>query len=397
MGKLIFINMPGEFYSPDNGGAISTIIHNMRNTLKNKGFESIVITREPLTKNYDEEGIITLKRQFEEMEPVKKLFYCIENKIRRFNRPAYGLYLREVKKALIKSLDPEDTLICFNDLIFPYYISKFFPKTIVLSWLQNECAPIPKYTNPSIITKTYFLTCSDYIRKWSIKHHGLSPERVHTVHSGVDLNIFSPRVNSSKIDRTNPIRLLYVGRIDRNKGPDIAVNVTARLQREGFPVEISVAGDVWFYKRKTDENDSFSHELGKLIAKVNGNCLGHLNRSEIADVFRSHDITFVLSRSNEPFALVALEAMASGCAVIASNRGGLPESCGGAAILVNPDNEIEVVDATRRLVSDRTQLQKYKNMALQRASRAGWTLAASRFTTLLHEIQTMNINKPNSN
>jgi len=64
--------------------------------------------------------------------------------------------------------------------------------------------------------------------------------------------------------------------------------------------------------------------------------------------------------------------MASGCAVIASNRGGLPEACGGAAMLVDPDNFQQVVDCLRALAEDSTLLRSFKRKSVARASTESW-------------------------
>jgi glycosyltransferase involved in cell wall biosynthesis len=93
-------------------------------------------------------------------------------------------------------------------------------------------------------------------------------------------------------------------------------------------------------------------------------------------VVRDHDVAFVLSRANEPFGLVALETMASGCAVISSDRGGLPEACGGAALLVDPDDFEGVVRHLRTLVSDATALRAQKQRAVERASKSSWESVA---------------------
>jgi glycosyltransferase involved in cell wall biosynthesis len=79
-----------------------------------------------------------------------------------------------------------------------------------------------------------------------------------------------------------------------------------------------------------------------------------------------------LSRSNEPFGLVALEGMASGCAVIASNRGGLPEACGGAAWMVDVDNFDSIVEALRTLASIGPVLNEYKRRSVARAAKGTW-------------------------
>jgi UDP-glucose:(glucosyl)LPS alpha-1,2-glucosyltransferase len=63
----------------------------------------------------------------------------------------------------------------------------------------------------------------------------------------------------------------------------------------------------------------------------------------------------VPSRWAEPFGLTALEAMAHGTPLICSNRGGLPEVVGDAAITIDPDEPGALAAAITRLAEDPVQ------------------------------------------
>ena len=80
--------------------------------------------------------------------------------------------------------------------------------------------------------------------------------------------------------------------------------------------------------------------------------LGYRDHPEVLIAMARAAIVVVPSRWPEPFGLVALEALASGAALICSPRGGLPEVAGDAAIYADPDRPAEIAAAIRTLASD---------------------------------------------
>ena len=84
----------------------------------------------------------------------------------------------------------------------------------------------------------------------------------------------------------------------------------------------------------------------------------------------------------EGFGLPLLEAMACGVAVVASNRASLPEVCGQAAILVEPDQE-DLVAGIRRALENRESL---KERGLQRAAEFSWERTAAATVEVYREL-----------
>ena len=182
------------------------------------------------------------------------------------------------------------------------------------------------------------------------------------------------------------MRTLFIGRIDPNKGPDIAADSVYALQQEGLHLTFTVAGGLWFYGHGNEMEDPYFRKLKEKMDNAHANYAGYVTRPDVPAVVRRHDVAFVLSRSNEPFGLVTLEAMASGCAVISSNRGGLPEACGGAAMLVDPDDLASVTASLRILATDKVALRDWKMKAVERAGRASWSTVGLVLAAALKEL-----------
>jgi glycosyltransferase involved in cell wall biosynthesis len=82
---------------------------------------------------------------------------------------------------------------------------------------------------------------------------------------------------------------------------------------------------------------------------------------------------FVLPSRHEGFGLPCLEAMASGVPVVAADRAALPETCGDAALLVDPDDAEAVAAAVLRALDEADRLRP---AGLERAAQFTWDRAA---------------------
>jgi glycosyltransferase involved in cell wall biosynthesis len=78
----------------------------------------------------------------------------------------------------------------------------------------------------------------------------------------------------------------------------------------------------------------------------------------------------------EGFGLPCLEAMACGTPVVAANRGALPETCAGAALLVDPDDPKELAATAVAAVSDADVRARLGQAGLARAAELTWDRAA---------------------
>jgi glycosyltransferase involved in cell wall biosynthesis len=125
--------------------------------------------------------------------------------------------------------------------------------------------------------------------------------------------------------------------------------------------------------------------MKRKMADAEAEYLGHVTRPNVPSLVRRHDVACILSRSNDPMPQTAFEAMASGLAVLASDRGGIPEACDGAAWLINPDHPESVVGALRTLATISPVLNEFKRRSSQRAARATWDGTVDALEKLLAE------------
>jgi glycosyltransferase involved in cell wall biosynthesis len=368
---ICFLSPQTEYYSPTVGGAISTGIMQKSRRLIARGHRVSVLAVTNGEPTYSVGDFVPLPPAGRDnFNFLQRRLAGVRVRLQKWDRRFYEYYMRSFSRALRRMSPRPDAVICHNDFVSPRYIHRAVPQAKVIVSLHNEQGTRRKDLSDTLPYVHRFVANSDYIRRWTAAAHHIPLEQLVVTLNGVDHAEFRPR--EGYLDPVSRLRVLCLGRIDRNKGADLAADAVGVLRREGLSIQLTVAGDVWFYKRPGDEADPFKTLLKQKLDAVEAENLGHVPRANVPALVRRHDVVCVLSRSNEPFGLVALEAMASGCAVIASNRGGLPEACGGAAWLVNVDHFEEIVGALRTLATIPPVLNEYKRRSTVRAAQATW-------------------------
>lgn len=142
--------------------------------------------------------------------------------------------------------------------------------------------------------------------------YGLPKEKMYVIYNGLD-DIISEKMKNKAVTVFNKqkINILFVGRLDRQKGLDIIIKLFEEHSLELGKIKLYVIGE-----RVVDKAD--------VSFPLNVTCLGWVNNSDIDAYYQQCDAVIMPSRW-EGFGLVAIEAMRNKKAVIASDRGALPE------------------------------------------------------------------------
>ena len=214
--------------------------------------------------------------------------------------------------------------------------------------------------------------------------YGADPHRVDVVHPGVDLDVFSPgdKIRARATFGLGPDKtvLLFVGRIQPLKAPDILVRAAADMVRadpylrDRLVIVICGGPSGSGLDQPTALTDLVA-ELG-IADLVRFEPPSH--RTILADWYRAADITVVPSYS-ESFGLVAVESAACGTPVVASRVGGLRTAVadGVSGVLVGSHDPKDYAATLQALIADPERLHMLSRGARMHAAAFGWAATTS--------------------
>lgn len=194
--------------------------------------------------------------------------------------------------------------------------------------------------------------------------------------------------------------LLYVGRFDPIKGIDTLIQafhlLKTQLAKSAHPCRLVLVGD-------SDPEGLDGLEKARIQQLVTDLGLtdsivfaGHIQRELLPFYYAAADVCAIPSHY-EPFGLVAIEAMACGTPVVASNVGGLkftivPEETG---LLVSPKNDLAFAEAIARILSDRPWAHSLQKQASARVQENfSWTSVAAQLSHAYRQLLAQSLMHP---
>jgi D-inositol-3-phosphate glycosyltransferase len=234
-------------------------------------------------------------------------------------------------------------------------------------------------------------------RAQMVWNYGADQERIRVVPCGVDLKRFQPAEQAAAraaLGLPADERLLVcVGRMEPLKGMDALIRALALLRAEGRPWSpalrvLLVGGDgesspqAWNAEQR--RLDALRRELGVADAV---RFLGAQPQELLPAYFAAADVVAVPSHY-ESFGMVALEALASGAAVVSSNAGGLALTIedGRSGLLFPPDDHAALAGQIARVLDSPALAAGLRAGARRRAAEYGWGTVARRITAIYDEL-----------
>ncbi|MHA7133386.1 glycosyltransferase family 4 protein [Oerskovia turbata] len=376
---LVHVITPGDHYSPRTGSAVPTVVDGLvRGAGPGSAPSSVVVARGTYPDRYD--GVRVVEYAQAPARPWDRHLDAATSRVglpRRAARRAFAATVRDQgdwepsyvlahnAPQLVPLVDPDrhlPVLYAHNQLLRTYGHRE----------LARTLGPAHR-----IVCVSAFLAD----RTAALLPPALR-DRVVVVHNGVDAGA----APGARRPRGDALHVVFVGRAIPDKGADVAVDAVRALGRRD--VRLTVVGSAGF-----DAADPLTAYETDLRRRAAGSTppvtfTGFLPRGEVRALLRTADVVVVPSRWAEPFALTALEGMAAGAAVVASDIGGIPEAVGSAGILVPPGDASALAQALTALADDEAGLVAAQDAGRARAVEMDWSHARARLDQVLATTRT---------
>lgn len=222
------------------------------------------------------------------------------------------------------------------------------------------------------------ITCSWYMRSHVATVFGIASSRITVIPNGIDPRDLEPVVGDlaglrAKYALPEERLVLLVGRLVYEKGFHLALDALAPVVKRSGNVRFVVAGT-------GSAEGELKRQARRLGLRAHGTFLGWVGDDMLHSLYRVAEIAIVPS-IYEPFGIVALEAMASGCLCIVADTGGLREVVpdDGTVGLRFPSRDSAALgELLEQVLTDDTGRERVVAEAREHVLRFDWTAAARR-------------------
>jgi glycosyltransferase involved in cell wall biosynthesis len=204
---------------------------------------------------------------------------------------------------------------------------------------------------------------------------GLSPEKVRPLPRWVDTRVFSPDLRDcsiwSRYGADQGPKLVYAGRVSREKNLELLADVFVELQSRGSSAWLVIAGD-----------GPYRQEMAHKLKGHRAIFTGFLSQADLARVYASSDL-LVFPSTTDTFGNVVLEAQACGLPVVVSDKGGPRElMLNGITGLVVPSNDQAALAKATSFLSEDHQTRYLMGLEAREFVLRGSISATTQFSTL---------------
>lgn len=363
MTDLIHALTPGDHFSPRTGSAIPTVVHGLASAAADSRYRQHVLVEAS-----------TFRPRYTSAEPVEYVGAGFPTRWERaldLGLSTAGLprvRARRSYRPLVDALSGirPSIVIAHNAPLLPRMLATTRHSSVY--YAHNELPRgMSRHESTRLLAPASAIVAvsADLAARIADRVSPRVAERIHVVENGVDIEAFRP------VDRppAGIPRVLFVGRVVPEKGPDVLLRAAALLDR---PLEIVIVGSQGFDRGSPPS--SYEQELRTLAARSPARVVFEpfVDREKLPELLRTATLFVAPSRWAEPSGLTIGEALATGLPVVASDIGGIPDVVGDAGVLVSPDDVPALASALAALLEDRPRRDALRDRARSRAQERSW-------------------------
>ena len=243
----------------------------------------------------------------------------------------------------------------FRETIWPIALIVWITE-LSIKWAYKDC---------------YFSVVSPSTKD-ELMNLGIKENLLEVIYNGTDLESYFPAKNNRKLI------MLWVGRIQRYKGPIQACQILELLQDSFRGLELIIVGD-GPYKAKVE---SYAVSRG-----LNVNFTGFISKNEKINWYQKAAV-HIQTSLKEGWGLSVIEANACGCPVVANNTTGLCDSVidGKTGLLYRFDDVSDAAEKVKAVLNNKSKCDELINNGLTHAENYSWSKNSKEMSALLRRI-----------
>ena len=266
--------------------------------------------------------------------------------------------------------------LCKVPIVFSVQASIFSKgRKIDYPWISTQ---IYKFTNRFVAWCADKLICISQEMVDCMLYAGADRKRIIVIPNPVAITLINNREKKNGKSKA----LLYVGALRPTKGVEYLIYAVPKILKYIPDLKVTIVGD-------GPNSKVFEMLVQKLGIQDIIHFVGFVKREDIFSYYYQADL-FMMPSLNEPQGIVALEAMASGLPVVASEVGGIPEMIedGYNGFLVPPKNVEALVEKSVCLLRDNQLRKQFSLNALRKVQEFSWKKNIDKYICLFESLTT---------
>ncbi len=257
-------------------------------------------------------------------------------------------------------------IITIHDLVAFLFPSSHNKKAMIVERLTLKKA-LKKVSDVFVVSEN---TKKDLLNKFKL----LNEQKIHLTPCAAS-KVFSKPVSEDELIEFKDQKklpdnfILAVGTLEPRKNISTLIKSYVNIKKWHPEYKLVLVGKKgWKYEQIEETLKKFQVEKDVIFP-------GYLKDDELQKIYKLAKV-FVFPSLYEGFGIPPLEAMASGCPVVSSNKSSLPEVIGEAGILIDPTNAYKMADAISSLIENENVRNMMIDRGYRQAEKFSWSFSA---------------------